>query len=85
MCLCVYLFIYLYGLPHTQASKIYALFFFCYYLFVFHTFFLIIHDILLVSYLIILLCFFIIVNCDVILNCDVGLVINVLISRDFIA
>ena len=40
---------------------------------------------MLVSYLISLFYFFIIVICDMILDCYVGLVINILISCDFIA
>ena len=64
--------------------NLYLVFFCCDLLVVFHVIFLIIRVILVVLYLNILFCLFIVVNCDIIIDFDVGLVIKFLISCNFI-
>ena len=72
---------------HTYVIALlsfYVVCFCCGFLIVFHVFFLIIRFILIVADLIGLFCLFVIVSCDIILNFHVGLVVNILISCDFI-
>ena len=80
-CVLIFLVLYLF----FARINLHVTYFLCDWLVVFHVFFLIIQVVLVALYIIVFFCYFIIIKYNMILNSDVGLIINFVISRNLIS